>query len=242
MIAAARAHSASSRSARSSDRACTTSGRATLLRDGHIGDIRRRADSRPSEHRARASRSRSTSPLSAARVGHVARTRPGGARTIRARCLYHFRWFWDYSGGQTTNLLAHEIDIVQWVTGAVPVRVAAFGQRQSLTGFGETPDVFEAIFEYPDFLVTWSSPEVSAGGRGTASRFYGTRGTLTINRRGFETRARPRAHPRVADSRFTEPARPRHDRAAADRTREGRRLRPGARPVPPARAELPRSR
>ena len=36
------------------------------------------------------------------------------------RCLYHFRWFDDYSGGQTTNLLAHEIDIVQWVSGQMP--------------------------------------------------------------------------------------------------------------------------
>jgi len=30
------------------------------------------------------------------------------------RSLYHFRWFWDYSGGQMTNLGAHEIDVVQW--------------------------------------------------------------------------------------------------------------------------------
>ena len=33
------------------------------------------------------------------------------------RGLYHFRWFWDYSGGQMTNLGAHEIDIVQWCMG-----------------------------------------------------------------------------------------------------------------------------
>jgi predicted dehydrogenase len=87
------------------------------------------------------------------------------------RCLYHFRWFDAYSGGQTTNLLAHEIDVVQWVSGQMPVRVAAFAQRKSLTGFGETPDVFEAI---------------SAGGRGDGMQFYGTKGTLTISRRGFE--------------------------------------------------------
>ncbi|HYZ85962.1 MAG TPA: Gfo/Idh/MocA family oxidoreductase, partial [Bryobacteraceae bacterium] len=31
------------------------------------------------------------------------------------RGIYHFRWFWDYSGGQMTNLGAHEIDIVQWI-------------------------------------------------------------------------------------------------------------------------------
>lgn len=30
------------------------------------------------------------------------------------RGLYHFRWFWDYSGGQMTNLGAHQIDIAQW--------------------------------------------------------------------------------------------------------------------------------
>ena len=27
---------------------------------------------------------------------------------------YHFRWFWDYSGGQMTNWGAHNIDIARW--------------------------------------------------------------------------------------------------------------------------------
>jgi len=33
------------------------------------------------------------------------------------RCLYTFRFGLDYSGGQTTNLGAHGIDIVQWANG-----------------------------------------------------------------------------------------------------------------------------
>src|SRR5205085_5029449 len=33
------------------------------------------------------------------------------------RALYHFRWFWDYSGGQMTNLGAHSLDTVHWITG-----------------------------------------------------------------------------------------------------------------------------
>jgi len=33
------------------------------------------------------------------------------------RCLYTFRFNQDYSGGQTTNLGAHGIDIVQWANG-----------------------------------------------------------------------------------------------------------------------------
>jgi predicted dehydrogenase len=122
------------------------------------------------------------------------------------RCLYHFRWFNDYSGGQTTNLLAHEIDVVQWVTGQMPKRVAAFAQRKSLTGFGETPAVLEAIFEYPDFLVNWSSREISAGGRGDGTQFYGTKGTLTISRRGFDIAPDQALTPESQIPRFTEPA------------------------------------
>ena len=101
------------------------------------------------------------------------------------RALYHFRWFWDYSGGQTTNLLSHDLDIVHWMTGAMPVRVSAFAVRRSLEGFGETPDGFEAIYEFPEFLLTWSSSEVSAG-RVRGLEISGTKGTLTIDRRGFE--------------------------------------------------------
>lgn len=101
------------------------------------------------------------------------------------RCIYHFRWFWDYSGGQTTNLLSHNLDIVQWVTGAVPRAVSAHGGRYTLGGIGETPDVVEAIYDYPGFLTTWSCREICAAGGG-GLEFYGTKGMLKINRSGFE--------------------------------------------------------
>lgn len=101
------------------------------------------------------------------------------------RCIYHFRWFWDYSGGQTTNLLAHNIDIVQWATGVQPKSVAAMGGRYSLTEIGETPDVVEAIIEFPGFVATWSCREMSAGGAG-GTEFFGTKGMLKIDRAGME--------------------------------------------------------
>src|SRR5207248_2411053 len=34
------------------------------------------------------------------------------------RAIYHFRWFWDYSGGQMTNLGQHDLDIILWFLGA----------------------------------------------------------------------------------------------------------------------------
>jgi predicted dehydrogenase len=104
------------------------------------------------------------------------------------RGLYHFRWFWDYSGGQMTNLGAHEIDIVHWfmnVNG--PTGAYSNGGRYALKDNGETPDVQDALFEYPGFTTEYFMREVSAGRRGYGGlEFFGTKGSLTISRAGFE--------------------------------------------------------
>jgi predicted dehydrogenase len=104
------------------------------------------------------------------------------------RGLYHFRWFWDYSGGQMTNLAAHQIDILQWALKQKgPVAVTSSGGRFALQDNGETPDTQDALFEYPGFTSIWSHREASAGRRfGSGLQFYGTKGSLEIDRGGFE--------------------------------------------------------
>jgi predicted dehydrogenase len=126
------------------------------------------------------------------------------------RCIYHFRWFWDYSGGQTTNLLSHNLDIVQWAMNAMPRTVAAMGGRYSLKGLGETPDVFEAIFDYanPGFILNWSSSEISANRRG-GFEFCGTKGTLRLERSGFEVIPDPMIQAEDQIPSFTERRAPR---------------------------------
>jgi predicted dehydrogenase len=100
------------------------------------------------------------------------------------RSLYHFRWFWDYSGGQMTNLGGHEIDIVQ-VKG--PSAVTSSGGRFALEDNGETPDTQDALFEYPGFTALFSLREASAGHRGEGRLdFFGAKGSLGIDRLGFE--------------------------------------------------------
>ena len=104
------------------------------------------------------------------------------------RSLYHFRWFWDYSGGQMTNLGAHDIDVVQWAMQVKgPTAVSSSGGRFALEDNGETPDTQDALFEYPGFTAVFSMREASAGHRGEGKlEFFGTKGSLAIDRSGFE--------------------------------------------------------
>lgn len=116
------------------------------------------------------------------------------------RGLYHFRWFWDYSGGQMTNLGAHEIDIVQWFLGFKgPSKVTSYGGRFALEDNGETPDTQDAIFEYPGLNLAYSLREASTGSRaGKTLEFFGTKGSLKITRGGLEVLSDPKSDPNNA--------------------------------------------
>jgi predicted dehydrogenase len=109
-------------------------------------------------------------------------------RYNKNRSLYHFRWFWDYSGGQITNLGAHEIDVAQWAMGVSgPGAVGSSGGRMALEDNGETPDTQDALFEYPGFTMVWSHREASLGrGTGSGLEFFGTKGSMTLSRGGYE--------------------------------------------------------
>jgi predicted dehydrogenase len=104
------------------------------------------------------------------------------------RAIYHFRWFWDYSGGQMTNWGAHHLDIARWALGArAPIAVAGFGGRYAIGDGGETPDVQQVLYRFDTCVVSWSTREVNEGGR-AGLVFHGTKGTLDLARSGFTIR------------------------------------------------------
>jgi len=104
------------------------------------------------------------------------------------RALYHFRWFWDYSGGQMTNYGSHDLDIVHWAMKVQgPLAVSSSGGRFALEDNGETPDTQDALFEYPGFTALWSLREASLGSSaGSVLEFFGTKGSMSLSREGYE--------------------------------------------------------
>ena len=115
------------------------------------------------------------------------------------RGIYHFRWFWDYSGGQMTNLGQHSLDLVHWFLDVqAPKSVYSTGGRFFLKDNCEVPDRQDAVIEYPGFTAMCQYRECSAGrgGQGMGGLlFHGTRGTLAISRLGFEVTGDPKQSP-----------------------------------------------
>ncbi len=102
------------------------------------------------------------------------------------RCIYNFRWFWDYSGGQMTNWGAHHLDIARWIVAMdAPGEIAGFGGRYALTDGGETPDVQQVTYQFGKVVVNWTASEVAEGKPFTLD-IYGTKGMLTLLRSGFQ--------------------------------------------------------
>ncbi|HWE34933.1 MAG TPA: Gfo/Idh/MocA family oxidoreductase [Isosphaeraceae bacterium] len=148
------------------------------------------------------------------------------------RGIYHFRWFWDTSGGQMTNLGQHALDIVYWFLDLdAPRAVTSVGGRFALKDNGETPDTQDALFEFPGLVVGWEHREVSRGQETMGLlEFQGTDGTMVVNRRGFEIVPDRQIDPSAAVPRFGQShptgGPPKTDQAAPNRNAGGFRTEP----------------
>ncbi len=110
----------------------------------------------------------------------------------RNRGIYLFRWFWDTSGGQLTNWGQHGLDFVDWCLDTPgPKAVYSAGGRRYLSDNCEVPDLQDAILEYPGWTMVMSIRECSKGRGTNPLGFYGTCGSLHIDRGGFQVTPDP---------------------------------------------------
>jgi predicted dehydrogenase len=122
-----------------------------------------------------------------------------------SRFQFTYRWFWDYAGGTISDFGTHRFDSVHQAMGEdSPATVSASGRRFALDDDGEMPDILQATYEYPGFVLSYEACLLNAHGVGgrTPGRqyyqavgaddrpngmaFYGTNGALFADRLGFE--------------------------------------------------------
>jgi len=123
----------------------------------------------------------------------------------RKRFQATFRFFWDYAGGTITDFGTHRFDTVHQIMGVDrPRKVAASGGRFELNDAGEMPDIHHVTWEYPGFIMSYESSNISEHGLGGRTpgmkyyhatgpddrphgeAFYGTNGALFSDRIGYE--------------------------------------------------------
>jgi predicted dehydrogenase len=110
---------------------------------------------------------------------------PAAERNLEPMRFRSWRLFWDYSGGNMTDQGTHLMDVTQWLTNTShPLSAVCFGQVQKSAG-AEAPDVFSAVFEYPQHMVQWTLDYCNSYQNGWSLTFRGDEGTLVIDDEGF---------------------------------------------------------
>jgi len=107
-------------------------------------------------------------------------------RPFNAHQFYNWRAYFDFGGGQITDLFTHWIDVVHWYLGDdLPIAATAAGGVYQYKDGRDAPDTISIQLEYPkEWLATFDATLVP-GARGAAIEFMGTGGRLYIDRGGY---------------------------------------------------------
>ena len=115
--------------------------------------------------------------------------RPASYRPFSLNRYFQWRCYWDYSNGIASDLMVHQVDIINMIMGSsLPKAVMGMGQIYRWSELGrETPDTWNAILEYPagpdgreGFVISYSSM-FSNEHFGYAEEFLGSDATLLVN-------------------------------------------------------------
>ncbi len=107
------------------------------------------------------------------------------------RFHYNFRWWWDYAGGAMTDWGVHLLDFALFAMDAgMPANISPGGGIfYHKEGAIETPDIQQAIYNYPNHTMIWESglnPGIGPYQKGHGVAYVGQKGTLVVTRSGYE--------------------------------------------------------
>jgi predicted dehydrogenase len=112
-------------------------------------------------------------------------------RELEPMRFRRWRYFWDYAGGNMTDQGTHLMDVVQWFTNSgPPLSATCYGQVNKMIG-SEHPEVFCAVFEYPNFMVTWTLNYCNSYENGWSIQFQGDKATMILDEDGYRVYREP---------------------------------------------------
>jgi predicted dehydrogenase len=156
-----------------------------LIRNGRIGEVKRVISHIGANNRTSAANKGDSMPIP---EGFDWETWLGPAPAVpyhRDRTHYTFRFVQDYSGGQTTNLGVHALDIVQWALGTDrtgPTQFEDLGSEWPTDGLFDTATKvhFRAVYDSGVELICETSND------DLVARFEGTEGWIEATYKSFK--------------------------------------------------------
>lgn len=116
---------------------------------------------------------------------------PAKKRELEPKRFRAWRQFWDYSGGNMTDQGTHLMDcVLRFTKSAPPLSAVCHGQIVKTLG-AEGPDVFCAVFEFPEFMATWTLNYNNSYLNGWSIEYEGDKGTLILDEDGYRVYKEP---------------------------------------------------
>lgn len=105
---------------------------------------------------------------------------------------YNWHWFWRWGTGETLNNGTHEVDLCRWALQVeFPERITANGGRYHYDDDWQFYDTLITNYEFKDKMISWEGKScngVNFFGRGRGAQIVGTKGSVVMDRGGYEVR------------------------------------------------------
>jgi hypothetical protein len=162
-----------------------------LVRNGYIGEVKRVTTTVPTNNKVGPGPGWSGVPAPEGLDYEMWLGPAPAAEYHPARCLYSFRFIYDYAGGQVTNFGAHSNDMAQWglgMDGAGPVEVECLAAK-----FLPPGSLFTAATETKYRCLYETGPELVCETNKVSCRatFEGSEGTVSVEAGGINFRTEP---------------------------------------------------